>query len=55
MQQHSFNCPYQAGSPKLLPHSDTAEDAMVYELGLQEGDLVLMAFTGGSSLNRIDS
>lgn len=46
VQQHSFNCPYQAGSPKLLPHCDTADDAMVYELGLQENDLVLMATDG---------
>ena len=40
IQQHSFNCPYQAGSPKLLPNCNTADDAEVYELGLQAGDII---------------
>ena len=46
VQQHSFNCPYQAGSPRLHPNSNTANDAEVYELDLQEGDLVVMATDG---------
>jgi len=46
IQQHSFNCPYQAGSPKLLPNSNTADDAQVYEIDLQPGDVVVMATDG---------
>lgn len=46
IQQHSFNCPYQAGSPKLLPNCNTADDAEVYELGLQAGDIIVMATDG---------
>lgn len=46
VQRHSFNCPYQAGSPKLHPHTNGAKDAEVYELELRENDLVLMATDG---------
>lgn len=46
IQQHSFNCPYQAGSPKLHPHSNNANDAEVYELDLKSHDLVVMATDG---------
>ena len=46
IQQHSFNCPYQAGSPKLHPHSNNANDAGVYELDLKSHDLVVMATDG---------
>ena len=46
IQQHSFNCPYQAGSPKLHPHSNNANDAEVYELDLQPHDVIVMATDG---------
>lgn len=46
VQQHSFNCPFQAGSPKMHPKCNTANDADVYEIDLREGDVVVMATDG---------
>ena len=46
VQQHSFNCPYQAGSRLLHPNSDCANSADCYEIVLVEGDMIVMATDG---------
>lgn len=47
IQQHFFDCPYQFGSvPEFVEDSDTAEDADVFKLGVQEGDVVVLATDG---------
>ena len=45
-QQHEFNMPYQLASPELHEDTDYAEDAEVFELDLQVGDVVVMATDG---------
>ena len=46
MQQHEFNCPYQLGSPELVPETDTADDAVVYELDAEQGDILVLGTDG---------
>jgi protein phosphatase PTC7 len=41
-QQHYFDCPYQLSSE----NAQTAEDATVYELGVLEGDIIVMGSDG---------
>lgn len=38
--------PFQLANPDLLPDTDTARDADVYEVPLQAGDVVIMATDG---------
>ncbi len=46
VQQHEFNCPYQLGSPEIVPETDTAEDAAVYELDAEQGDILVLGTDG---------
>ncbi len=45
-QQHHFNMPFQLACPGPDQHSDTCENATVYELELEPGDVVLLATDG---------
>lgn len=38
--------PFQLASPEILPDTDTAEDAMTYELDLEPGDVIVMGTDG---------
>ncbi len=45
--QHFFDCPFQFGAaPEFTPATDTAEDAAVYRLALQPGDVIVLATDG---------
>ena len=44
--QHSFNMPFQLACPGPEQYSDTSESAMVYELELEPGDVVVLATDG---------
>lgn len=46
MQQHEFNLPYQLGSPELIPESDTVDDAAVYEIDAEAGDVLILGTDG---------
>eukprot|EP00884_Botryococcus_braunii_P015282 jgi/Botrbrau1/2437/Bobra.0395s0058.1 len=46
VQQHSFNLPYQLASPELLPEADTADDAALYEIDAQQGDILILGTDG---------
>ena len=43
---HSFNCPFQLASAELWPQADSADDADVYEVDLQPGDVIIMGSDG---------
>lgn len=45
-QQHSFNMPYQLAVPGPDQYSDTSESAVVYELELLPGDVIIVATDG---------
>lgn len=45
-QQHSFNMPYQLAVPGPDQYSDTSESAVVYELELHPGDVIIVATDG---------
>ncbi|EFJ43633.1 hypothetical protein VOLCADRAFT_96188 [Volvox carteri f. nagariensis] len=45
-QEHQFNMPYQMAHPDNLPDTDTAEDAQMYQLALEPGDVVILATDG---------
>ena len=45
-QMHSFNCPFQLASAELWPQADSADDADVYEVDLQPGDVIIMGSDG---------
>ena len=45
-QVHSFNCPFQLASAELWPQADSADDADVYEVDLQPGDIIVMGSDG---------
>lgn len=45
--QHFFDCPYQFGdAPDNTPATDTADDAEVYRLAVQAGDVIVLATDG---------
>jgi hypothetical protein len=46
VQMHSFNCPFQLASPTLWPQADTPDDADVYEVDLQPGDVLVLGSDG---------
>ena len=46
VQQHAFNMPYQLASARLLPEADAPEDADVYELDVEPGDVVVLGTDG---------
>lgn len=45
-QQHEFNMPFQLACPGPDQYSDTCEDACVYELELEAGDVIVLATDG---------
>ena len=45
-QQHSFNMPFQLAVPGPEQYTDTCESAVVYELELEAGDVVVLATDG---------
>ena len=45
-QQHQFNMPFQLAVPGPEQYSDTCENAVVYELELEPGDVVVLATDG---------
>ena len=45
-QQHHFNMPFQLACPGPEQYTDTCESAVVYELELEPGDVVLLATDG---------
>lgn len=45
-QQHDFNMPFQLACPGPDQYSDTCEDACIYELELEAGDVVVLATDG---------
>jgi hypothetical protein len=45
-QAHQFNMPFQLASAALLPETDTADAAQLYELEMESGDVVVMATDG---------
>lgn len=46
VQQHAFNMPFQLAHPDLLPGTDTADDADVYQVELRADDVILMGTDG---------
>ncbi|KAK9823555.1 hypothetical protein WJX72_003722 [[Myrmecia] bisecta] len=46
VQQHEWNMPFQLASPEILPETDSAQDAEMYELQLQGGDVVVFGTDG---------
>lgn len=45
-QQHEFNMPFQLAWSKVLPDTDTAMDAQLYELEVQEDDVLVFGSDG---------
>ncbi|KAL3149189.1 hypothetical protein ABBQ32_002017 [Trebouxia sp. C0010 RCD-2024] len=45
-QQHQFNMPFQLAVPGPEQYTDTCESAVVYELELEPGDVVILATDG---------
>lgn len=45
-QEHYFNCPYQLGFEPLSEDTDTANDAEVFDIAVQPGDLVIAGSDG---------
>lgn len=45
-QEHYFNCPYQLGFAPLSEDTDTANDAEVFDVAVQPGDLVIAGSDG---------
>ena len=45
-QQHQFNMPFQLAVPGPEQYTDTCESAVVYELELEAGDVVILATDG---------
>ncbi len=45
-QQHSFNCPFQLASQKRYPEANSPDDAVVYELSLLPGDILVLGSDG---------
>uniref|UniRef100_A0A061R614 Protein phosphatase n=1 Tax=Tetraselmis sp. GSL018 TaxID=582737 RepID=A0A061R614_9CHLO len=46
VQQHEFNMPYQLACPKVLPETDLASDADLYEVDVEDGDVVVLGSDG---------
>ena len=45
-QTHYFNCPYQLSYPDLEEGTDYAEDAEVFDIAVQPGDVLVMGSDG---------
>jgi protein phosphatase PTC7 len=46
VQEHVWNCPYQLSHPRIVPQTDTVEDAAVARVDVMPGDIIVLGTDG---------